>query len=1225
MDIAIIGLAVEVPGADDPPALWELLAAGRTLTRPFPARRRQDVEEYVRCVNRAAVGPRSDDVAPDFYPAAFLDRIDLFDHEFFELTSRQAAVTDPQQRLILRTVYRALEDAGYVGDRVAGSRTGVYVGFAPHPRGTYAEYCTRADRSVSQLGLTGNIPTMMANRISHLLDLQGPSMVVDTACSASLVALHHARAALLDGECDLAVVAGARLILLPERHATNRIGIESSDGFTRTFDESADGTGLGEGSGALVVKRLPDAVADRDQILAVVKGSSLNHDGRSGSLTSPDAGSQARLLTRAWERAGVDPRTLGYVEAHGTATRIGDPIEVEGLTRAFRAVTAERGFCAVGSVKANIGHLFEGAGVMGLIKAVLCLQHRQIPPVANLRVPNPEIDFEGSPLRLPTRLEEWAPRDGARRCGVSAFGLGGTNAHVVLEEYPRAVAAEPTGGPYLFTLSARTGRSLRLTADALARRLRAEPRGALALADACYTSNISRSHHAVRLPLVVRDLAELVAALDGAASTSGEVPPPAPGDPRTALLRELATTWSSGGDADLLRQFAGRPPRTVSLAPYRFDESRAWLPFPEDWEATLAARTATTPQSGAFEIAFAPLPDRPEQQEQQTQQTWQPAGPGRVLALVDPGTEAASVLRAALPGVHLLEPGGAHAGDPDPMAGAAREAVSGGFSHLVFALGFEAEPATDVAEFDRRVAKNLDGLFLLAKQLIERAARLTLVVLTRKALAVTPGEPGVVTENSALAGLAKTIVKEYPSLAVRMVDVDIAAATTDIAVGAALGRELLADGPGVFALREGRVYGEHFSEITDLPEPPDAAAQGVLRPGGAYLITGGVGGLGLAIARRFAARCPGAHLYLMSRSGLPPRSEWERLAHAPAGGRQAERVRDVLDLAELPAPEGAAGPGARVQVVAGDVADEDDVRRVLELIRAGHGRLDGLVHAAGLPPEDLIMFRSPADFTRVVRPKMLSAFLLDRLTRADPPDFVVYLSSVAAVLPSLGQADYAAANYYLDTLAVAAPASRGRVLAIDWVAWRDTGMAVDAGVNEDAMFRAMRTGPGLDLLESGMRSDRRRFLAGRLNDDSELTTMLLTYHLRVSDDVVARIERASALTAERLDRMTAEAREAVQSIAVELVGRPDGRYTELELTVARCIAQASGSRRMPVDLHVRDAGVDSLALLAVTTNLSACLGYDLDPVDLLSAGTVERIAEVIDVSYGGLPVPEAVG
>ncbi|MDT0269446.1 SDR family NAD(P)-dependent oxidoreductase [Streptomyces sp. DSM 44915] len=1173
-DIAVVGLSVEVPDAPDQHAFWEIVRAGRSLTRPFPAGRRREVEEYLRYHFESALVPDAvGEVA--FHDGSFLDRVDLFDHAFFGMTPKQAAVTDPHQRLILRTTYRALEDAGYVGERLAGSRTGVYVGYAGNPGMTYLDYFCRVDPALGQLGITGNITTMLANRLSYLYDLRGPSMVVDSACSASLVALHQARSALLLGDCEMAVVAGTRVVLAPVRHPHTRIGIESSDGVTRTFDESADGTGFGEGSGAVVLKRLDRALADGDQVYAVLRGSAVNHDGRSEMMTAPDAGAQAELLESAWRSAGVAPRDIGYLEVHGTATRVGDPVEFEGLRRAFAARTDERRFCAVGSVKANIGHLFEGSGVLGVIKAALALRHRVIPPLANYARPNSAIDLGDGPVYVPLEAAEWPAGDGPRRAGVSAFGLGGTNAHVVLEEFvPPAGPAgpvPPAGRRYLFTLSAGSPAGL---GRLVTRHREAIDAGRVAgsVRDVCWTSNVSRAGHPHRLAYAVADLAELRAAL--AATEAGEEP--------AAAGAEAARAWVGGAAVDLLAPYAGQRPRTVHLPPYEFDETRAWIDFPDTWRERFTLATPPVRHPLTHRVEFVPAePVEPAALD----------GPAaRVLALVGPAAE--EPVAAALPAGAVLRAVDAAAADPE---GFADEVVEEEYTHLVYAPAFVDRPAADVAELDRRVETDLVGLFRLAKALMHAGARLDLVVVTRRALAVEPGEAGVVVEHAALAGLVKAIGREYPYVTARLLDLD------DAVPAALLGAELLAPRSGVYALRGKDTYRESFVELPAVPAVRDT----YLRPGGAYLITGGLGALGLATARHFATNAADPHLYLLGRGGLPPRAEWATVADDP-DHPAAARVAAVREIEAL---------GATVHPVAADVSDEPALAEVVATIRAAHGRLAGVVHGAGVPGDNLIAYRDAADFAAVLRPKLRGGYLLHRLTEAERPDFVLHMSSVAAVFPALGQADYAAANFYLDHLARALNTPEHRVVSVEWVAWREIGMAVVSGANEDLMFRSLRTGAGLDLVDAALRGELPGFLAGEVNYDSELTSVLPTYPLALSPAITEKIDAARAAIEARGEQAVARVRAAVEATEVRLTGRPDGDYSEREWLVGRCLAHALGYPTIDVHADFRDLGGDSIMALTIGNNIAACLGRPFDTVDLLSERTVVAVGRLIEAKY----------
>ncbi|WP_051951400.1 type I polyketide synthase [Actinacidiphila yeochonensis] len=1190
-DIAIVGLSVEVPDAPDQHAFWDVVRTGRSLTRPFPARRREDIEEYLRYYQDAALVPDTEG-SLTFHNGSFLDRVDQFDHAFFGMTPKQAAVTDPHQRLVLRTMYRALEDAGYTGDRLAGSRTGVYIGYAGNPGVSYMEYFCRVDPALAQLGITGNIVTMLANRVSYLFDLHGPSMVVDSACSASLLALHQARSALLLGDCEMAVVAGTRVVLAPLQHPHTRIGIESSDGVTRTFDESADGTGFGEGSGAVVLKRLDRALADGDQVYAVVKGSAVNHDGRSEMMTAPDSQSQAELLEAAWRNADVDPRTIGYFEVHGTATKVGDPIEFEGLRRAFAARTDDRRFCAVGTVKANIGHLFEGSGVMGVIKAALALRHGVIPPLANYERPNPALDLENGPVYVPLEAREWPEGDSPRRAGVSAFGLGGTNAHVVLEEFVPEPATEPAAGtdsqpapeaapagvgrkPWLFTLSARTPASLGRLVTAYREAIDGG-RITGSIRDVCWTSNISRAGHEHRLAYSVADLAGLRAAL--AATEAGEVP--------DAAGTEAARDWVGGSPLDLGALYGDHGdhrPRTVHLPPYEFDETRAWIDFPESWRDRFALAAPRVEHPLTHEVRFTPAPLAAFGE-----------APAKVMALVGPASSAA-VAAALPPDAVLRTPDGAGP-DQDRLAEElAEELVDEEYTHLVYAPAFEDAPAADAAELERRVDEHLIGLFRLAKALMHAGAALDLVVLTRRALAVVPGESGVVVENASLAGLAKAVAREYPYTTVRLLDVD------DAVPAELLREEVLASQSGVYALRGRDKYQETFAELAEVPAVRDE----YLRPGGAYLITGGLGGIGLETARHFAARTPGIHLYLLGRTALPPEAEWDAVAADPQHPAAA-RVTAVREIAAL---------GATVHPVAADVADEDDLAAVLAGIRAAHGRVDGIVHSAGVPGENLVAHQEIARAAYIVRPKLHGAFLLHHLTRDDRPDFVLHMSSVASVFPSLGQADYAAANSYVDHLARTLNTPEHRVVSVNWVSWREVGMALATGTHEDMAFLSLRTRTGLGLIDAALRGDRSGFFAGGINYGNELMSILPTYTLALTPDLAAKIDAGMAALAERNKHNIARVRETVESTEVVLTGRSDGDYTERERLVARCIAYALGHPTIDVDADFRDLGGDSIMALTVGNSISACLGQQFDTFDLLAERTVTALARLIEKKY----------
>ncbi|HEX8065556.1 MAG TPA: type I polyketide synthase [Thermoleophilaceae bacterium] len=414
--IAIVGMGCRFPGADSPEEFWELLEQGRETVSEAPPER----------LGELAGSPPHPAVAY----GGFVDGVDEFDPLFFGISPREAEHVDPQQRLLLEVAWEALEDAGQTAG-LAGSATGVYVGICTSD---YAQIQFREPRTVDRYATTGTASSIAANRLSYVFDLNGPSIAVDTACSSSLVALHLACQDLWTGATDMAVVGGANAMLRPEiTLGLARLGLLADDGRCRAFDAAADGFVRGEGAGAVVLKPVSAAREDGDRVIAVVRGSGVNSDGRTNGITAPSRRAQESLLRQVYERAGVSPGDVQYVEAQGTGNRLADAIEAEALGAAIGAGRKLDSVCAVGSVKTNVGHLEAAAGVASLIKVALAMQHRTIPASLNFEEPNPAIRFDVLPLAVQSRTGPWPDGGRSMLAGVSAFGFGGTNAHAVLE------------------------------------------------------------------------------------------------------------------------------------------------------------------------------------------------------------------------------------------------------------------------------------------------------------------------------------------------------------------------------------------------------------------------------------------------------------------------------------------------------------------------------------------------------------------------------------------------------------------------------------------------------------------------------------------------------------------------------------------------------------------------------------------------------------------------
>jgi len=524
--IAVIGMAGSFPGSKTIDEFWSHLCQGIDGFLDFPDDELKHAgvpDEWLKDPNFVRVGTR-------------LDHFDEFDARFFGYSGREALLTDPQQRLFIEKSWEALEHAGYASDG-AGASIGVFAGSSPN---SYRELLPRLDVQRDVIGrmelMIGNELDYVATRVSYKLNLKGPSVTIQTACSTSLTAVHFACQALLTYQCNLALAGGVSVnIRRPWGYFYKEGGILSPDGRCRAFDADANGTVIGQGVGVVVLKRFSEALADGDTIYAVIKGSAINNDGSSKiGFTAPSVEGQAEVISLAHGLSDIQADSISYVEAHGTGTKLGDPIEVAALTKAFRATSHKSGYCALGSVKANIGHADAAAGIAGLIKTVLMLKHAKIPTSLYYRAPNAEIDFAGSPFFVPTRLETWSRNKHPRRAGVSSFGLGGTNVHVVLEEAPDAPPSDPSRPHQLILISAKTQSALASAAANLATCLDASEN--IALSDAAYTLKVGRKHFEHRRAFVCNSREDAVRILKDASSPKAFIGRHKSGEPSTVFM-----------------------------------------------------------------------------------------------------------------------------------------------------------------------------------------------------------------------------------------------------------------------------------------------------------------------------------------------------------------------------------------------------------------------------------------------------------------------------------------------------------------------------------------------------------------------------------------------------------------------------------------------------------------------------------------------------------------
>ncbi|MGD9364366.1 MAG: SDR family NAD(P)-dependent oxidoreductase [Desulfobacteraceae bacterium] len=607
-EIAVIGMSGRFPGAANLSEFWENLAHGRDCIEDI-SKDRFDIEPYYDAEESAPGTTYTKRMG-------CMRDVDAFDSMFFNIPPAEAELMDPQQRIFLEEAWKALEDTGYDPESFSGKRCGVFVGAG---MGDYTKRYADSTNGLDAYTMMGSFSSILAARISYFLDLTGPSIAIDTACSSSLVAVHQGCRSILSGESDLVIAGGVYVQTAPDMHImTSQAGMLSPDGKCKTFDDSADGFVIGEGVGVVVLKRLKNALADGDYIYGMIKGSGINQDGKTNGITAPSAKSQIALERRIYDSHGIDPEKIGYVEAHGTGTRLGDPIEVKALTRSFEHYTEKKGYCAIGSVKSNIGHCLTAAGISGLLKVLLCLKNQQLVPSLHYREKNKHIDFANGPFFVNTRLRPWKRfGETPRQAAISSFGFSGTNCHMVLEEAPwlgeRAVAERAPG--YVLVFSAKSDPVLQKRLVDFSTWLEGD--GAQhTLADIAYTLSTGRSHFPVRSSVIVRTKEELkekvrrmaqgqemprgcfrsepgraerkleIALDELGRHLVAELSDPA-GHDADSFMKKLSAVgelYVKGYGVDWKTLYGKWPGNRIPLPTYPFEKVRHWLPLAHDGE-----------------------------------------------------------------------------------------------------------------------------------------------------------------------------------------------------------------------------------------------------------------------------------------------------------------------------------------------------------------------------------------------------------------------------------------------------------------------------------------------------------------------------------------------------------------------------------------------------------------------------------------------------------------
>lgn len=1045
-DIAIIGLSGKYPQADDIFEFWQNTCEGKNCITEV-TKDHWDVNKYFNAK------PGVTDVTYGKWGGLVRD-IDKFDSLFFHISPRDAKAMDPQLKLLLETAWHTVEDAGYTPESLSSHTTGVYIGVMNSDFDWLAaEYYTKT----GQYRSNGTYAHDFANRLSYLLNFQGPSITVATACSSSLTAIHLARTAILNGECDIALAGGVNLSLHQSKYIMlSALQILSPDGKEKTFDAKANGYVPGEGVGTVLLKRLSQAKKDGDHIYGVIKASAINHSGTGSGKFVPNIKSLTRVVEKTLQDSGIDPEQISYIESHGTGTLLGDPIELKALANAIKGRTSRKRYCALGS-KANIGHLEPVSGICSLTKVLMSMQFHSIPKCNNVDQKNPTFNWDNSPFYIPLETKEWLAVDNEPRiAGINSFGLGGSNAFMLVEEYISQNTYSNTNEPQLIILSAQSKDGIKKYAQTLLECLERvktqnfKDTKDYTLENIAYTLQIGRKPCKYRLAIQVDNISDLHKALQNYLANmpnsyivEGQEDP---NQKRTITNEEfnnwisnkqfntLINYWITGGQIDWALLHIGKPRVRVSLPGYPFARERHWI---SDLYSTIetpyiesSRLTIPTIKTKKF-YAYHPILVKKEIEIGPRVKN-DGASCVLILNITDNIATQLSTKHSNAEIISIKFTNQFTRLNKNSYEINANKLED--FNSLLIAIKKDYLTITDIIiqlgqnhkffqsydDVKLQIQSSYDQLFYLTKALLEQKQKTNIQLICLNI--------NLPLFTEAVAGLIKTIHLEAPKLTTRLIDLtDLKDNDAEILIS-----ELMSTDTEVYYNKDKTRLIKGYQEI---PFPPSIDQSHNLKKNGVYLITGGMGGLGLIFAR-FLAKYFQAQLILMGRSILSD-------AHKSI-------------LAELEALG-----ATKVFYLQTDISNLDNLQSAYTNIRETFGKLNGIIHSAGVINDAFLVKKTREQSENVFIPKIYGSLNLDAITKDEQLDLFVMFSSNSSSFGNMGQCDYAYANGFMDHLAayrndlVKQGKRKGKTISLNWPLWASGGMKVDEMVE-----RLMRDATG---------------------------------------------------------------------------------------------------------------------------------------------------------------------
>lgn len=1204
-DIAIIGVGMNLPNASNLDEYWEILNNNINVVREIPDERSEDIVKHLHFKGMK-------DCEIDFNKCGYLDRINSFDNAYFGMSPKESSLIEPAGRLFLQACATAIEDAGYGGDSIRGTQTGVFLGYTANIGNAYSRLLYEVDQDLFGESMPINQVSMMASRVAYVYDLKGPSMVIDTACSSSLVALHTACKQIRSGECDMALAGGVSIMITPLANGAT-IGFESPEFKTRAFADNSSGTAVGEGVCAILLKSLKKAKDDGDSIYAVIKGSAINQDGRSQGIAAPNYLAQSSAIKKAWEDAGVDGQDISYIEAHGTGTQLGDPIEIRGITHAFSSEAVTMQSCGIGSLKTNIGHLNEASGLSGILKIILMLKYKTIPASLEFKVPNSNIDFTESPVYVVSRKMPLKPKRNKVNIGINGFGMSGTNCHVILCEPPIVSAPKYVQKDYIFTASAKTKKAFLNIVDEYLTFL--EKNQEINLADFCYTANVGRTHFTYRLAVYVHTREELVERLRYVKDNYLAKPEKienyigdfciVPENKTTRLKNEitsrmqkemtvqadmlvesikntdsvskseeLLSLYLKGATVNWINLYAKERYHHIHIPVYPFERNHCWYKVPmmeeiepvfhyeKRWvlfESTEVKELSTNEYTIVFmgkDKHFNELPHKLEEC-------------GVKVCVVKCGQAYEKINEEE----YFV---GSSVEDYTELF---KELKNKSISRVIHAKSIYINRADSDGMIEDRLNEGFFDIINIMKGMSKARfnSKFDFIFIANSVYRIIGDEKLLLPENATLLSIGTVIEQENPNINCYAIDIDT-----------------LSDSESICKLimRMDRTYlygirSNEFFQMEAIPSELPVVKEEVIKSGQVYLITGGTGGIGVEIAN-YVSNMNSAIIVLVSRSGFEEQENWE---HLKSDSKYAHSIEIFEEIQRR---------GSTLCFEKCDVSNKDELAQCINRVHQKYGKIKGIFHAAGISGAGYILRKEKDSFVKVIKPKLYGTVYLDELTMNDNMDFMMICSSAVTDSGEAGQSDYVAANSYLDAFTDYRNVQGRATYTVNWVSWKEAGMAVRHGINVDGVTRALTTREAIEALDKMLKSTPRRAMIGQYNTDIDLSVFARYCRYKTNHDItntleklqhenqkndinsfsdgsrdIAKVTNGKMMFIPKSDKVAAVSK---ANVSVRLTGDEDGGYTELEYRVGNIYGKTLGYEEINIYDNFFELGGDSIML-----------------------------------------------